>query len=1302
MKPLRALRWMTAVATVLVFVFLPGSESDAADLKVLKTGLGSGTVTSNPAGINCGTGTGCNATFGSVSVTLTATPDAVSTFAGWDQDVTPDTTTTADCTGTSPTCVLSMSVARSVRPKFNLAAGINPLTSLTPEAIETYLANTNNSNVNSSARFIAALPAEFKQNWILMSRSESLQTGTATSPRILLPSADTRAVFTIALTTNSSYPFAHPNAIEYMQWDATQKNFRFHEIVLDFINPVLNPGDLGYLPARNRGISKDDARCFQCHSTRNVLNRSTFPGTTGDPVGLVKFKSKPNWDTYDSWGGMLPFNRDRIYQGSVEAAAFRKLFNPWTWRDTDSIRAVMEQLNLQPPGVVASDSITRMRGGVNDGLVKFAFDPATPPPVEPAPTSAPNYPLEPPISIAYSFDGAHGTGSATTVTRGGQFVHLRHTSNVASDYAAVGPGGIEGRGVQLFDTLGGFDGSLNAQRIVDELISHKYATGSVAVDVRPLALALTRLDTDGQTCIRISGGAIATLSSSISIPVLDFLLARNGNMTIAQVFADTETRWSTSAPGTRETRSPSMPRRKADIQKFNLDRTNDFYVVGGGAENGLLQEYGAATTVNPADTLLDRIRKEVFRRPNDLGDPDGTVMNNSAGQGFYVDRESYLYNTKRVALYRYFLEPLGVSVDKWAMGVRGRSRTYTFADVFSTYTPGVFQIELEASLTSDPIPGLSPPFSCSALINAVNTSLASFPARVNEVPTFTDVQRIFNKSCIECHGGLGYPPYGRRYLNFSEDENPPATPAPPSPRLARSHFIALSKVNTDPATSRLYQKITETSEACSPLSSVGMMPCGGPPLSKVDIETIRRWIVGPPSAPFTIGDPHIKTVDGVNYDFQSAGEFVLLRNESLEVQARQAAISTDGPLGADAHTGLVSCASLNSAAAVRVGPHRITYQPNLSGRPDPEGLQLRVDGKLTRMGPQGILLGSGGRIVATTAPGGIQIEAPGGAVIVITPAWWDHYQVWYLNIDARHTRATEGVMGVIAPGSWLPALPGGASLGPRPRDLHQRYLDVYVRFEDAWRVTDATSLFDYAPGTSTNTFTIRDWPAENPQSCIVPVQRQPGGPMVKPPLKRLPPEVAERHCAAIVAADRKTSCLQDVMTTGEPGFARAYFLSEQIVRNAPPSAPVLTFPQDNAVLTGPVDFTWNIAPDADGDIVTYRHCIWDTTDRPTFSHCDMAPIKVGKLSGVLKYILLILLILVLVLVLWFFTGTLRALVVIVLAALLVVIFWVGIGAKSVTKSVPELQAGKAYNWRVFAEDGKGGTTESETRRFTIN
>ena len=45
--------------------------------------------------------------------------------------------------------------------------------------------------------------------------------------------------------------------------------------------------------------------------------------------------------------------------------------------------------------------------------------------------------------------------------------------------------------------------------------------------------------------------------------------------------------------------------------------------------------------------------------------------------------------------------------------------------------------------------------------------------------------------------------------------------------------------------------------------------------------------------------------------------------------------------------------------------------------------------------------------------------------------------------------------------------------------------------------------------------------------------------------------------------------------------------------------------------------------------------------------------------------------------------------------------WVGPVAKTVSKTVSELESGKAYFWKVIAEDGKGGTVESETRRFEI-
>jgi LmbE family N-acetylglucosaminyl deacetylase len=84
-------------------------------LTVTKSGAGSGTVTSSPAGISCGAT--CGAAFDhGTEVTLTATPAAGSFFVGW----------SGACAG-SGTCKVTMSSAKSVGvefalvPKFNLA-----------------------------------------------------------------------------------------------------------------------------------------------------------------------------------------------------------------------------------------------------------------------------------------------------------------------------------------------------------------------------------------------------------------------------------------------------------------------------------------------------------------------------------------------------------------------------------------------------------------------------------------------------------------------------------------------------------------------------------------------------------------------------------------------------------------------------------------------------------------------------------------------------------------------------------------------------------------------------------------------------------------------------------------------------------------------------------------------------------------------------------------------------------------------------------------------------------------------------
>lgn len=1253
----------------LLIGFAGAGVAEAADLKVMKMGLGSGTVTS-PSGIDCGAD--CDESYGSdVTVTLTATPDAGSTFVRWDGDPHADPATTPDCSGTSNTCTLSMNVDRSVRPVFELSTPIPTLTDFGPSGIQTYL--TSNPQVDSVPKFIRALPDEYKENWILMSRSESLQTGTAEMPRVLMPGADSRFVFSLGLSEHSSYPGAHPNAIEYMQWDAADKNFRFHEIVLDAIPALDADGDgIGAFPPRSRGITIDDEKCSKCHSTRNVLNTTTSPATDGVTPGTIQVKNKPNWDTYDSWGGMLPFNRDRIYQGSVEAAAFREIFNPWSWRGNDFVRSIIEQLALQPDTLPSSHAhvITRTAGGVNDGHVNFGFDVSPPVLNEPAPEGD-----TPAITTNYSFDGT-ATGTATTLERGGDFITLHHSSIPTSD---------EGRAVRFFDNLGGLANNLNQQRVADEVANHRWATGSVPIDVRPMALAIAK------GCLTVE----ATGDTVTSMPAhgidLAFFTARNGGMSINDVVADTQARME------------SIPLRKADIQKYNLDRDDDVYLIG--TEDGLIQEYGAATSAG-TDTSLSRIRQEIFRRDTSGFAGDNTVMG-----GIYVDREQYGYNVNRVALFRYFLEPLGVSVDKWSMGVRGRSRTYTFADVFSTYVPSMFVPEWEASLTSDPVAGLSAPYDCDDLIPAVNSTLSSLPP-ADDIPTYTDVQRIFNKSCIECHGGLDYPPYANYdFSNLDLSEDPDLSTGT---RLGRSYANAMMFVTADPATSFLYQRITDygslphpydpaaTNESCP----FGVMPCGGPPLSRVDIETIRRWIEG--GAPDTVGDPHIKTVNGINYDFQAAGEFILLRDPGLEIQARQAAVETQAPLGPNAHTGLTSCVSLNNAVALRIGRDRITYQPNLSGDPDPDGLQLRVNGELGQLRPTGINLESGGRIIQTGVEGGIQIEAPGGTSVVITPAWWSAYEIWYMNIKVRNARATQGIMGAIPPRNWLPALPDGTLLGPRPKSLEERYAELYKTFGNAWRVNDETSLFDYAPGTSTQNFTIESWPrGESPQSCELPPQVFGGRPTT--PIEPLPLEVAQGHCADITTDDLRDNCIEDVMVTGHSGFAQTYLAAERIELNSKPSAPVLVSPDPLAVdVTLPVTFNWEKSEDADKDQVTYRYCIWPASKTMSFDDCEVVATQAGESFADIPvswwWVLLVGLLVLLIVALIRKRIRLAILLALLVAIVLIITLFFARKDESpapLEKTLSDLESGKTYYWKVIVEDDRAGTTESEVRRFTV-
>jgi len=83
-----------------------GSGGDPT-LTVIESGTGTGTVTSSPAGINCGSV--CSANYdGGTTVTLTATPDTGNSFAGWSG---------GGCAGMG-SCVVTMNAATTVTATF--------------------------------------------------------------------------------------------------------------------------------------------------------------------------------------------------------------------------------------------------------------------------------------------------------------------------------------------------------------------------------------------------------------------------------------------------------------------------------------------------------------------------------------------------------------------------------------------------------------------------------------------------------------------------------------------------------------------------------------------------------------------------------------------------------------------------------------------------------------------------------------------------------------------------------------------------------------------------------------------------------------------------------------------------------------------------------------------------------------------------------------------------------------------------------------------------------------------------------
>jgi hypothetical protein len=202
-------------------------------------------------------------------------------------------------------------------------------------------------------------------------------------------------------------------------------------------------------------------------------------------------------------------------------------------------------------------------------------------------------------------------------------------------------------------------------------------------------------------------------------------------------------------------------------------------------------------------------------------------------------------------------------------------------------------------------------------------------------------------------------------------------------------------------------------------------------------ESIAGGATSDCAAAVTIGDTHLRTFNGLFYDFQAAGDFTLAEvDREFSVQTRQVSGAPTWPN-----------ATVNKAVAARFGTTKVAVC--LAPRESNEAAGIHVDGKLTPVEdgktlelPGGVGIARRGNVYQITSEGGDSVRA------TVNSGW--------IDVAVGLGRWPSAVHGLIANANGnvnqIETRDGVVLTNPFSFD------DLYHRFADSWRVSGEASM----------------------------------------------------------------------------------------------------------------------------------------------------------------------------------------------------------------------------------------------------